>query len=185
MRINYADEIIRMVEMREVAELYGLHVNRAGFANCPFHGEKKPSLKIYDGHRGYCCFGCGKSGNVINFIMDYAGMNFFDACKHLNDVFRLGLPIGKKLDLRAEKAAREAFRAREQKRREELEKKNTVYNAYDKALDIWCACDLILIHAPAMSQDWALAAKYRDMAAYNLDAAEGRLYEYEHAEHAN
>lgn len=38
---------------------------------CPFHGEKTPSLSIDYDRRTWYCYGCGKTGNVINFMVDY------------------------------------------------------------------------------------------------------------------
>ena len=43
------------VSMRECAERYGFRLNRAGFMCCPFHAENAPSLKCYEGNRGFSC----------------------------------------------------------------------------------------------------------------------------------
>ena len=70
---NYALLIKDAVSMREIAEYYGFKIERGGFIKCPFHdGDKTASLKIYDGIRGFCCFGCNLSGDVIDFhILDF------------------------------------------------------------------------------------------------------------------
>ena len=57
---NVFAEIKSMLSMQEVARFYGLEMNRAGMACCPFHNDKNPSLKVYDDH--FYCFGCGAAG---------------------------------------------------------------------------------------------------------------------------
>ena len=83
------DDIKERLTMRQVAEMYGLDVNRSGFCNCPFHNEKTPSMKIYE--KGYKCFGCGEGGDIIKFVQKYFNISPIDACHKLNDDFRLGL----------------------------------------------------------------------------------------------
>ncbi len=41
---------------------------------CPFHGEKSPSFTVSPAKGIYKCFGCGKSGTAVNFIMDLESM---------------------------------------------------------------------------------------------------------------
>jgi DNA primase len=48
---------------------------------CPFHGEKTPSFYVYDDH--YHCFGCGKHGDAITFVMDTQGTSFPEAVEQL------------------------------------------------------------------------------------------------------
>jgi DNA primase len=48
---------------------------------CPFHGEKTPSFYVYDDH--YHCFGCGKQGDAITFVMDSQGTSFPEAVEQL------------------------------------------------------------------------------------------------------
>ena len=114
-----ASYIKQSVTMRDVAERYGLHPNAAGFINCPFHGEKTPSLKI-DGRPGkFKCFGCGVGGDVIDFTAKLFNLSFSDACKRLNADFGLGLddePPSKESRAEALKM-REARRAAEERER--------------------------------------------------------------------
>lgn len=53
------------------------------WACCPFHDEKTPSFSVTPDRGIYKCFGCGKSGDSINFIMDHDGMNYVEAIRHL------------------------------------------------------------------------------------------------------
>lgn len=53
------------------------------WACCPFHGEKTPSFSISPSKGIYKCFGCGKSGDSIRFIMDIEGINYGEALRQL------------------------------------------------------------------------------------------------------
>lgn len=82
--------------MDDIAIKYGFKPNRSGFINCPFHNEKTPSLKIYKGNRGFSCYGCGESGDIIQFVMKYFEINFMQALVKIDTDFHLGL-TGKRL----------------------------------------------------------------------------------------
>ena len=57
--------------------------------NCPFHNEKTPSFTVSP-HKGiYKCFGCGKGGNAVNFLMDVEQISFIDAIKQLGKKFHI------------------------------------------------------------------------------------------------
>lgn len=58
---------------------------------CPFHGEKSPSFSVSPSKQFFHCFGCGKSGDVIQFLMDHDGMQFHEAVKDLGE--RLGVKV--------------------------------------------------------------------------------------------
>lgn len=89
--MNEASRIKDMLTAREVAAHYGFYPNRNGYICCPFHNEKTGSLKIYDGHDGWHCFGCHKGGSVIDFVRELDGLSFSEACKKLDRDFNLGL----------------------------------------------------------------------------------------------
>lgn len=94
MRNDIAERIREAVRLDEAVRHYGFTPNRAGFICCPFHHEKTPSLKIFpDNH--WHCFGCGKGGSVIDFVMELFGLRFPDAVVRLNADFRLGLSAAK------------------------------------------------------------------------------------------
>ncbi len=123
--MDWANEIKDRLSMREVAERYGYQANRAGYISCPFHNEKTASLKVYDGNRGWHCFGCGRGGSVIDFAMELFNLDFRGACAHLNDEFRLGLSLEPRPLTTSEKhQVRERDRARkvEQARKNAEEK---------------------------------------------------------------
>lgn len=50
---------------------------------CPFHNEKTPSFMVSPAKGIYKCFGCGRAGNVVGFLMEHEGMGYVDALKNL------------------------------------------------------------------------------------------------------
>lgn len=114
-----------MLTMREVAERYGFSPNRNGYIQCPFHdGDKHGSLKIYDGTRGWHCFGCGAGGSVIDFTMRLYGITFRQAIVRLNADFGLDLTESRPAPPSTEQLAMARKRAQEEKI------KNAVVAAY-------------------------------------------------------
>ena len=85
--MNLADTIKQTVTMRDICSQYGFSPNYAGYISCPFHGEKTPSLRIYDGHKGWHCFGCGSGGSVIDFVMKLYDINFSQAVTRIGNDF--------------------------------------------------------------------------------------------------
>lgn len=86
---NVFSEIKDRLAMPEVARFYGLEMNRAGMACCPFHDDKTPSLKVYDDH--FYCFGCGATGDCTGFVAKLFGLRQIDAAKKISEDFGLGL----------------------------------------------------------------------------------------------
>lgn len=78
------------VTMEQILSLYGYRA-RKGFMCCPFHGEKEPSLKVYKDTGGWHCFGCGRGGSVIDFVMEHESCRFPVAVKAIDQALRLGL----------------------------------------------------------------------------------------------
>ncbi len=50
---------------------------------CPFHGEKTPSFTVSPAKGIFKCFGCGKGGNSVHFIMEHEQLNYTEALKYL------------------------------------------------------------------------------------------------------
>jgi len=63
------------------------------FGLCPFHDEKTPSFSINMDKQIYKCFGCGKGGGTINFIMDLERLDFIDALKFLGNKYNINIEI--------------------------------------------------------------------------------------------
>ena len=64
-------------------------VNYVGL--CPFHDEKTPSFVVSPAKNIYKCFGCGKAGSAVNFIMDHEGYSFVEAIRYLADMYHIQL----------------------------------------------------------------------------------------------
>ncbi len=60
-------------------------------ACCPFHNEKTPSFKVSQAKQIYKCFGCGASGDSIQFLMDYKRLNYIDAITFIADKYKIDL----------------------------------------------------------------------------------------------
>lgn len=58
---------------------------------CPFHGEKTPSFTVSPAKEIYKCFGCGKSGNTITFLMEHEKYSYVEALKWLAE--RYNIPV--------------------------------------------------------------------------------------------
>lgn len=121
--MDFTTEIKQQVTMFDVADRYGFDVHKKHFIICPFHNEKTPSMKLYDGEKGCYCFGCGYSADVIGFVRRYFNLDFKQTLQKLNDDFSLNLPIGKQLSQKQQmNIAKENHR-----RKQEKEKKQNEY----------------------------------------------------------
>ena len=81
------------VSAPEAALYYGFAPNKAGFIRCPWHADKKPSLKLYEGTRGCYCYACGKGGSVIDLVAALHGVPPKVALRMINEDFGLGLNL--------------------------------------------------------------------------------------------
>jgi DNA primase len=59
------------------------------FGLCPFHNEKTPSFSVSPDKGIYKCFGCGESGNVINFLMKVEQLSYPDAIRFLAKKYQI------------------------------------------------------------------------------------------------
>ena len=69
-----------------------VQLNKSGVnykACCPFHNEKTPSFVVSPSKNICHCFGCGKGGNTINFIMEVEHCSFTEACKKLGAAYNI------------------------------------------------------------------------------------------------
>lgn len=181
----FAQEIKDRVSTKEVLSFYGVHVDSRGFANCPFHRERTASMKVYDGNRGYHCFGCGKSGDVIAFVRDYFGLSFVDAIKKLNDDFSLGFPIGEKISRNRQRdIAKQAYNRRKAIKDQEKEKErleDEYWAAFDEVFRL--SCQLEQYKPKTEDEEWhpkyVEAVQNITYKQYLLECAETARYENE------
>ncbi|MBN2251473.1 MAG: DNA primase, partial [Candidatus Altiarchaeota archaeon] len=78
-KILDAAEIVEVIQ--EFVPLKKRGVNYLGL--CPFHNEKTPSFTVSPSKEIFKCFGCGKVGNVVNFIMEHEHLTYPEALKYL------------------------------------------------------------------------------------------------------
>ena len=74
--MNIFEIVKQSVTTRQAAERYGIRVERNGMCRCPFHEDKTPSMKL---DRRYYCFGCGATGDVIDFVSRLLGIGSKEA----------------------------------------------------------------------------------------------------------
>ena len=84
--MNVFEAVKQSVTTRQAAELYGINVNRAGKANCPFHNDRTPSMKV---DKRFHCFGCGADGDVIDFTAQLYGLDAKSAAEKLAADFQI------------------------------------------------------------------------------------------------
>lgn len=80
--------IARIMEESRIDEVIGeyVHLKKRGtslIGNCPFHNEKTPSFNVSVSKGIYKCFGCGKAGNVVTFLMENQQMSYVEALRFL------------------------------------------------------------------------------------------------------
>ena len=78
-RIMDAADIVEVVQ--DFVTLRKAGVNYKGL--CPFHNEKTPSFVVSPSKQLCKCFGCGKGGNVVHFIMEHEQMTYVEALRYL------------------------------------------------------------------------------------------------------
>ena len=78
-------ELKQNIDLTLVVEAGGVELTRRGTRHvglCPFHAEKTPSFYVFQDQR-FKCFGCGFSGDCIDFVMKYYSLSFREALKFL------------------------------------------------------------------------------------------------------
>jgi DNA primase len=81
-------------ETARIDEVVGdfVHLKKRGvnlLGNCPFHDEKTPSFTVSPAKGIYKCFGCGKGGNSVNFVMDHEHFTYPEALKYLANKYNI------------------------------------------------------------------------------------------------
>ena len=90
---HFIDELIARADIVEIigARVQLKKAGREYKACCPFHDEKTPSFWVSPDKQFYHCFGCGKHGTVLGFLMDHDHMAFPEAVEEL--ATRLGVEV--------------------------------------------------------------------------------------------
>lgn len=81
---NIVDVIGEYVQLKKQGRNY--------FGLCPFHGEKTPSFSVTQEKQIFHCFGCGKGGNVVTFLMEIESFSFYESLDFLSKRAGIKLP---------------------------------------------------------------------------------------------
>lgn len=115
------ETIVRILDSSKIEEVVGdfvtlkkRGVNMIGL--CPFHNEKTPSFTVSPSKNLWKCFGCGKGGNAVHFIMEHEQLSYYDAIKWLAKKYHIEII--------------ERERTEEEKREESIRESMFVINQY-------------------------------------------------------
>lgn len=99
-RVDIVDVVGGHVQLKKAgANLLGL---------CPFHTEKSPSFTVSPVKQFYHCFGCGRNGSAITFLMEHSGLSFVEAVEELANSVGMTVPQDESRILPAERARKQA-----------------------------------------------------------------------------
>ena len=88
------EEVLTRADIESVVSRYVLLTRKGGnmWGLCPFHSEKTASFSVNPAKNIFKCFGCGKGGNAINFIMEIEHMSYPEAIRHLAGLYGVEIP---------------------------------------------------------------------------------------------
>lgn len=185
MRYDYIKTIRRMVSGRDVCEMYGVKLTDKGFAHCLFHSERTASMKVYDGEKGFYCFGCGARGDSLDLVEKLFNLSTDEAARKLNEDFSLRLPICEDLPKARQIEVGKILFKNRQKHRHDEAKRQAVMDDYFAALDLFVACQMAIKRFAPKSQDEALNPLFIygchniARAEHELEVQETRRWEYD------
>jgi len=98
--VRIPPDVIQQIQLQaDIVEVVGDYVTlkRQGsaanlWACCPFHNEKTPSFSVAPAKGIYKCFGCGKAGDSIKFVMEVEGVSYPEALRHLAKKYNIEIP---------------------------------------------------------------------------------------------
>ncbi len=92
------EEVLDKIRTRlRIQDIIGASVDLTGkgerlWGCCPFHHEKTPSFAVTPSLERYYCFGCKKTGNIFNFLMETQGLSFVEAVEQLAEIAGVEIP---------------------------------------------------------------------------------------------
>jgi DNA primase len=97
------DSVQKVIDTARVEEVVGefVHLKKAGVnfkGNCPFHNEKTPSFVVSPAKNIYKCFGCGRGGNPVQFMMEHEKLSFVEAIRWLANKYNIELEETERTD---------------------------------------------------------------------------------------
>ena len=120
--IDVFREVREHISAEEAARFYGLEFDRRGWAVCPFHQDRHPSMSFRAGR--FRCWACNAAGDAVDLTGRLLGLEPLAAAERLNADFCLGLPLHRK----PTPAEAEAVR-----RRMEVKKAHEAFEAWKKS----------------------------------------------------
>lgn len=118
------EAVREQVTAQDAARHYGLTLDRRGWALCPFHPDRHPSMS-FKGNR-FRCWVCGASGDAVDLVRGLFGGTYMDSLQRLNRDFSLNLPLGGKSTPQQRAEAQERQRTKELHRRFETWRADTI-----------------------------------------------------------
>lgn len=94
------EKVEEIKEKSDIVSVVGDYVSlsKSGkyfLGRCPFHNEKTPSFFVYPDSNSFHCFGCGKHGNSISFLMDIDSLDYISALTKLAEKFGIQIEYEK------------------------------------------------------------------------------------------
>jgi len=107
---HFIQELLARADVVEIVGRYvQLKKTGANFSGlCPFHGEKTPSFTVSPSKQFFHCFGCGKNGNAIGFLMEFTGAGFVEVVHDLAQQYGLQVPEDERSPAERARAAQES-----------------------------------------------------------------------------
>ena len=104
------DTVNKILDTAQIVEVVSdfVSLKRRGanyVACCPFHNEKTPSFSVSPTKGIYHCFGCGKTGSAVRFVMEHESMSYVEALKYLAKKY--GIEVREKEETAEEIASRQ------------------------------------------------------------------------------
>jgi DNA primase len=121
---------------------------------CPFHEEKTPSFKIYQGDQRFHCFGCGIDGDIVDFVVALYNITYTQALSKIDNDFNLN--YNKRLTY-SEKFQKDKARKEDAERKEREKEEKRIDDAiYDIIFEEWIRlhCNKINYAPKNMDDEW-------------------------------
>ena len=123
------DYILELISMKDIIDKYGFYIKH-NMICCPFHNDKTASMKIYD--KSFYCFGCNKTGDLIQFVEYLFNLNFKEAMQKINLDFNLNLSSNIKIDYDKIKSIQEEKQRKEKQKNIIFQQKCDILLSYNK-----------------------------------------------------
>ena len=162
-----SNEIKEQNPMPEFLRSRGIVINRAGFAKCIFHSDRKPSMKVYKD--SVYCFSCGAHGDIFTIVKELDGLSFKEAYLSLGGTYEhdenlSALAIAKKKIAEDRRKQVALLRQKKEQFKRELFEGLTI-------------CRRTIATAVPFSDEWATAVFERERLERILEEKEDELVE--------